>query len=94
MKDKGEAILQAIRNGEVGSDVIIHNLDGSIWCVITIKAKEHNEVSDKKEVNVESLSVAIKDLIKDAINEEVIRHLNIAYFLQKQEEERPNKIGE
>jgi hypothetical protein len=46
---KGEAILQAIRNGEIGSEVIIHNNDNSIWCIIRIMAKEHNEVSDQKE---------------------------------------------
>ena len=48
MITKGEAILQAIQNGEVNSDIIIHNDDGAIWCVLRILAKEHNEVSDKE----------------------------------------------
>ena len=42
---KGEAILESIRNGEVGSDIIIHNNDGSVWCILTIKCKEHKEES-------------------------------------------------
>jgi hypothetical protein len=41
--EKAEAILDAIRKTDVGSDVIIHNNDGSIWCVLTIKIKEHKE---------------------------------------------------
>jgi len=48
MITKGEAILQAIQNGEVNSDIIIHNEDGAIWCVLRILAKKHNEVSDKE----------------------------------------------
>ena len=38
--DKGEALLQAIRDCEVGSDVIIHNSDGSVWAILTLIAKE------------------------------------------------------
>ena len=45
--NKAEAILQAIRDTEVGSDIILHNEDMSIWCILTVKAKEHNEITDE-----------------------------------------------
>jgi len=40
---KGEAILEAIRTTEVGRDIILHNNDKSIWCILTVKCKEHEE---------------------------------------------------
>ena len=39
--DKPEAVLRAIKEAEVGDDVFIHNSDGSIYCILTVKAKEH-----------------------------------------------------
>lgn len=44
---KAEAILDAIRNTEVGSDIILHNNDMSIWCILTVKCKEHKETLDE-----------------------------------------------
>lgn len=41
--NKPEAIYQAIQNAEVGDDIIIHNNDGSIWCILTLKVREHEE---------------------------------------------------
>jgi len=41
--NKGEAILKAIRKGEVKSDIIIHNDDGTVFCILKIIAKEHPE---------------------------------------------------
>ncbi len=43
MITKAEAILEAIRKTPVGSDVIIHNSNKSLWCVLTVKCKEHDE---------------------------------------------------
>ena len=40
---KGNAILQAIRECETGNDVIINNDDGSVYCILTVKCKEHPE---------------------------------------------------
>ena len=40
MKDKAEAVLQAIRDCDVGANVIIHNDDGSVFCILEMKAKE------------------------------------------------------
>ncbi len=40
---KAEALLQAVRQTPIGSDVIIHNSDSSVWCILTVKCKEHNE---------------------------------------------------
>lgn len=40
---KGEAILEAIRRTDVGSEIILHNSDMSIWCVLKVIAKEHPE---------------------------------------------------
>jgi hypothetical protein len=40
---KSEAILTAIRNTSVGSDIIIHNNDKSIWCILRVICKEHKE---------------------------------------------------
>lgn len=42
---KADAVLQAIRAADVGSDVIIHNEDGSVFCILTVKVKEHPEHS-------------------------------------------------
>lgn len=41
--NKSEAILEAIRKCPVGSDVIINNEDGSVYCILTVKCKEHPE---------------------------------------------------
>jgi len=41
--DKSTAILKAIKKGEVGSNIIIHNEDSSIYCILKIIAKEHEE---------------------------------------------------
>ena len=43
---KAEAILDAIRKTEVGDDIILHNESGMIWCVLTVKCKEHPEEKD------------------------------------------------
>jgi len=43
LKKKSEAILEAIRKTEVGNDIILHNNDMSIWCILTVKCKEHKE---------------------------------------------------
>ena len=40
---KAEVLLQAVRDTKVGSDIIIHNSDMSVWCVLTVKCKEHRE---------------------------------------------------
>lgn len=45
---KAEAILDAIRKTDVGFDIILHNNDGSIWCILTVKAKEHEETKDEE----------------------------------------------
>ena len=44
---KASAILQAIRNADVGSDIIVQNEDGSVYCILTVKCKEHPEDSRK-----------------------------------------------
>lgn len=43
MMSKGDALLKAIRDTPVGSNVIIHNADNQIWCVLKVVAKEHEE---------------------------------------------------
>lgn len=43
---KAEAILQAIRDAEVGSDITILNEDMSIFCILKVKCKEHPENVD------------------------------------------------
>ena len=45
--EKAHAILDAIRKTPVGSDVIIQNEDMSIWCILTVKCKEHPEREDE-----------------------------------------------
>ena len=40
---KAEALLDAVRKTDVGSDVIIQNEDMSIFCILTVKCKEHPE---------------------------------------------------
>lgn len=45
---KAEAILDAIRKTPVGSDIIIHNEDMSVFCILTVKCKEHPERRDEK----------------------------------------------
>lgn len=40
---KGEAILKAIRNCDVGDEVTILNEDKSIFCILRIMVKEHPE---------------------------------------------------
>ena len=46
-KTKAEAILDAICTTEVGSDIIIHNEDMSVFCILTMKCKEHPEKLDE-----------------------------------------------
>lgn len=43
---KSEAILEAIRRTNVGSDIILHNNEKSIWCILSVVAKEHEEDKD------------------------------------------------
>ena len=43
---KAEAILDAIRKTDVGSDIIIHNEDMSVFCILTVKCKEHPEKTE------------------------------------------------
>jgi hypothetical protein len=50
---KEKAILEAIRKTEVGSDVILHNNDGSVWCVLRVICKEHTEQTDEDGGRVE-----------------------------------------
>jgi len=40
---KAEAVMQAIRWVDVGGEVIIHNEDGSVFCILIVKCKEHPE---------------------------------------------------
>jgi hypothetical protein len=40
---KAQAILDAIRELDVGSDLIIHNEDGSVAYILRLIAKEHPE---------------------------------------------------
>ena len=47
MDTKAEAILDAIRKTDVGSDIIICNEDKTIWCILTVKCKEHSEKTDE-----------------------------------------------
>ena len=42
-KTKAEAILDAIRKTDVGSEIILHNNDMSIWCILKVVCKEHPE---------------------------------------------------
>ncbi len=44
---KAEAILEAIRIVDVGNDIIIQNEDTSIFCILTMKCKEHPEFFDE-----------------------------------------------
>jgi hypothetical protein len=44
---KAEAILKAIRNSKVGDQVVIHNSEGMVWCVIRIVCQEHPEKSTR-----------------------------------------------
>ena len=48
--NKGEALLQAIRDTPVGSNVIVHNSDGMIWCILKVIAKEHDEDKNSEAV--------------------------------------------
>lgn len=41
--NKPDAIIQAIREADVGDDVIIHNEKGMIWCIVRVVSKEHEE---------------------------------------------------
>ena len=47
-KDKAEAILEAIRTSEVGGNIIIHNYDQSIWCILKLVCREHEENENGK----------------------------------------------
>jgi len=44
---KSEAILSAIRKTDAGSNIILHNNDGSVWCVLRVVCKEHEEQTDE-----------------------------------------------
>lgn len=44
---KTNAVLQAIREADVGDDVIIHNEYGMVWCIVRVMSKEHYEKADK-----------------------------------------------
>ena len=44
---KAEALLKAVRETDVGSDIIIHNEDLSVFCILTVKCKEHPEKLDE-----------------------------------------------
>ena len=46
-KTKAKAILDAIRKTDVGSDIILHNNDMSIWCILKVICKEHEESTDE-----------------------------------------------
>ena len=41
--DKSEAILDAIRKVKVGDNMIIHNKDMSVWCILKKVCEEHEE---------------------------------------------------
>lgn len=43
MKSKAEAIYEAIKEADVGDDIIIHNEDMSVWCILTLVTREHPE---------------------------------------------------
>ncbi len=47
IRTKAEAVMDAIRETEVGSDIIIHNEDMSVFCILTVKCKEHPEKLDE-----------------------------------------------
>lgn len=40
-RTRPEAIIDAIKKSGIGDDVIIHNEDGSINSIVTVKCKEH-----------------------------------------------------
>lgn len=40
---KSDAVLQAIRDADVGDDVVIHNEHGMVWCIVRVMSKEHLE---------------------------------------------------
>jgi thiamine monophosphate kinase len=40
---KADAVLQAIRDADVGDDVVIHNEHGMVWCIVRVMSKEHLE---------------------------------------------------
>ena len=44
---KSEAVLDAIRKTDVGDDIILHNNDMSIWCILRVICKEHEESTDE-----------------------------------------------
>ncbi len=46
---KAESILYAIRNTKVGENIILHNSDMTIWCILKVTCKEHPE--DLKDVD-------------------------------------------
>jgi hypothetical protein len=46
MTSKAEALLQAVRETKVGSDIILHNPDMGVWCILTVRCKEHSEQED------------------------------------------------
>ena len=38
---KAMAIYKAIQNTRTGQNIVIHNDDGSVWCIIRVETKEH-----------------------------------------------------
>ena len=44
---KTSTILEAIRTAAVGDDIILHNEDTSIWCILRVIAKEHEETREE-----------------------------------------------
>jgi hypothetical protein len=48
--NKGEAVLNSIRQAPVGSNVIIHNADMTVWCILKVIAKEHPEDNNPEAV--------------------------------------------
>jgi hypothetical protein len=45
---KADAVLQAIRDADVGDDVVIHNEHGMVWCIIRVMSKEHLEEHNER----------------------------------------------
>jgi hypothetical protein len=37
---KADAIYEAIQTCDVGDNVVIHNDDGSVWCILEVTTKE------------------------------------------------------
>jgi len=44
---KGDAILQGIRDADIGDEITIHNDDMTIFCILKVICKEHPESKAK-----------------------------------------------